>query len=246
MIKNLPFKPLKKMRLYEEVAEQIKQAIFTGQLEPGDRLPSERDLSKIFNTGRPTIREALRTLSLMGLIEVNTGAKGSIVRECNINEYIETIRSQLLWLIKLDKKTIEEAWLVRKYLELGIAHAVARNATKNDIKKLDAIIKKMEACVDDIQAYFPMAVEFHKELALLTKNKIFYLIWEIFHDILLEGYIPILREMFPKGASKLLEANKVLLSAIKSKDPITINEAMEIHAKAENVYSSNSHKVEAN
>jgi len=245
MRKNFPFKPLKKMRLYEEVAAQIKQAIFTGQLEPGERIPSERDLCKIFNVGRPTVREALRTLSLMGLIEVNTGIKGSIVKECNINEYIETIRGQLLWLVKLDKRTIEEAWRVRKYIELGIAHAVAMNASKKDIRKLDSMIKKMEASVDDIQAYFPMAVEFHQELALLTKNKIFYLIWEIFHDILLEGYIPVLGEIFPEGASKLFEANKNLLNAIKSKDPNAINEAMEKHAEEENIFSSHAHKMEA-
>ncbi|MBW1690803.1 MAG: FadR family transcriptional regulator [Deltaproteobacteria bacterium] len=65
MRKHFPFTPLKKKRLYEEVAEQIKQPIFTGQLEPGDRLPSERDLCKLFKVGRPTVSESLRTLSLM-------------------------------------------------------------------------------------------------------------------------------------------------------------------------------------
>lgn len=246
MRKSLPFTPLKKIRLYEEVAEQIKQSIFTGQLKPGDRLPPERELCDIFNVGRPTIREALRTLSILGLIEVNAGIKGSIVKECDINQYMEAIREQLSWLIKVDKKTIEDVWEVRKYIELGIAHSLVINATKKDLKKLDHIIKKMEACSDDIQAYFRLAVEFHQELALSTKNKIFYMVWEIFHDILLKGYIPILEEIFPEGPSKLLEANKILLSAIKSKDPDAIDKAMETHAEEEKFFSPHPHKMAAN
>jgi hypothetical protein len=49
----------------------------------------------------------------------------------------------------------------------------------------------MGACGDDIDAYFHLAVEFHQQLALASKNKIFFLIWEMFHDVLLKGYIPI-------------------------------------------------------
>ena len=177
----------------------------------------------------------------MGLVDVNTGIKGSTVKECDINQYMEAIREQLSWLIKVDRKTIKDVWEVRKYIELGVAFSVAINATKNDIKKLDAILKKMEDCVDDIQAYFPLAVEFHQKLALSTKNMIFILIWEIFHDILLKGYIPILEEIFPEGPSKLLEANNTLMRAIKSKDPDAINEAMEVHAEEEKFFSSHPH-----
>lgn len=96
----------------------------------------------------------------------------------------------------------------------------------------------MEACSHDIQAYFRIAVEFHQELALATKNKLFYPIWEIFHDILLKGYIPILEQIFPEGPSKFLEVNKILLTAIRSRDPDPIAEAMEIHAEEERFFTS--------
>jgi len=238
MQKPLSFKPLKKMRLYEEVANQIKQPIFDGKLQPGDKLPAERELCEMFNVGRPTIREALRTLSIMGLIEVNTGKRGSIVKECDITQYMEAMREQLSWLIKVEEKTIRDLWEVRKYIELGIAHSVAANATKSDLKKLDRIIKKMESCSRDIHAYFPIAIEFHKELSLITKNKIFYIVWGLFQDILLKGYVPILDEIFPEGPSKLLESNKILLKAIKSKDLRAIDKAMEIHAEEEKFFRS--------
>lgn len=233
MQKPLSFKPLKKIRLYEEVAEQIKETIFNGQLKPGEHLPPEREMCEIFNVGRPTIREALRTLSVMGLIEVNTGKRGSVVKDCDITQYMEAMREHLSWLIKVDEKTVKDLWEVRKYIELGIAHSMASNATKSDFQKLDRLIKKMGACKDDIQAYFPIAVEFHKELALSTKNKIFYLVWEIFHNILLKGYIPLLEKLFPQGPSQLLEANIGLLRAIKTRDHSAIDKVMEIHAEAE-------------
>jgi GntR family transcriptional regulator, transcriptional repressor for pyruvate dehydrogenase complex len=87
MTESLPYKLLKKTRLYEQVVEQIQKTIINGKLQPGDRLPSERDLAEMFHVGRTTIRESLRTLGIMGLIEVRTGQKGSIVRVCDISHY---------------------------------------------------------------------------------------------------------------------------------------------------------------
>ncbi len=81
MKNKLSYKPIKKTRLYEEVTNQIKASIFKGELKPGDQLPSERELSETFNVGRPTIREALRTLGVLGMIESNPGIKGSVVKK---------------------------------------------------------------------------------------------------------------------------------------------------------------------
>ncbi|MGD9124041.1 MAG: FadR/GntR family transcriptional regulator [Desulfarculaceae bacterium] len=233
MNKSLPFKQVKRSRLYEDVADQIKQAIFEGQLKPGDSLPSERVLSEMFGVGRPTIREALRILDIMGLIEINSGIKGSKVKQVDITQYLETMRDQLASLIHLNEETIDNLSEVREFVELGIAHAAARNATPQDFKRLHRLIAEMEACGEDIYAYFPVATEFHQELALATKNSIFYIIWNMFHDILLKGYMPMLEELFPEGPSRLLEPNKVLLKAIESGDPQAIEQAMEFHAEQE-------------
>ena len=239
MPNKLPFTPPKKTRLYEDVAEQIKQAIYDGVLKPGDHLPSERELCGVFNVGRPTIREALRTLTVMGLLETNHGFKGSVVKENDITQYMESVREQLSWLIKTDKKTLKELWEVRKYIELGIAHLVANNARPDDFNKIDALILKMKLCGKDAKAYFTLAVEFHRQLALASGNKIFYLIWEMFHDILLKGYMPNLNELFPEGCEKLLEVNTEMLEAIKSRDTERIDKAMEAHASSENLFGKN-------
>jgi len=236
MTKKLPFKQVKRTHLYEKVAEQIKTAIFDGLLEPGDSLPSERELSETFGVGRPTIREALRILHVMGLINISAGIRGSTVREIDLTQYLETIREQLAYLIHVDKQSIQDVWEVRKYVELGIAHSAARNATEQDIANLEQLFQKMEECGADIHAYFPIAVEFHQKLALASGNSIFYIIWNIFHDILLKGYMPILEDLFPEGPQRLLHSNRVLLTAIKSGDHAAIERTMEIHAEEERLF----------
>ena len=238
MKKQLPFRQLKKTHLYKEVAEQIKEAILDGHLKPNERLPSERDLCKMFGVGRPTVREALRVLDNMGLIEIGAGVKGSIVKDVDITQYMEAVRQQMSHLIKVDEETIRELWEVRKYIELGITLTAADNAIKQDFDMLHEYIRRMEACGDDTRAYFPLAVEFHKYLARSTQNRMFYILWGIFEDILLKGYMPNLESLFPEGPSKLLESNKKLLKAMESGDPDKIKIAMEIHAEEERFFAS--------
>lgn len=234
-----PFTPLKKVRLYEEVANQIKKSIFDGFLKPGDSLPSERELSDMFTVGRPTVREALRMLDVLGLIETNPNQRGYVVREADITKYMDTLREQLVWLIHADKKTLRDLWEVRKFIELGVSHTVALKASDQDLDDLDLVLEEMKAVVDDFDAYFPLASDFHKKLALISKNKIFFIILSMIHDILLKGYMPVLMELFPKGPVQLYEVNKLIVDAIRSRDPDKIDKAMEIHSKAEDVFQPN-------
>jgi len=232
MTKKLSYTPLKKKRLYEEVADQIKQTIFNGDLAPGDRLPSERDLAEMFDVGRPTIREAMRTLSVLGLIESNPGFKGSVVKRLELKQYLDAMGDQFTWMIQADQKSFEEIAEARKYIELGIAHAVARHATDGEIQALDAYITDMEAAGGDVDQYFTVAFAFHFKLAELSRNKIYYMTWKLFYDIGIEGY-PILATMYPGDIPRLLEVNKLMLDAIKSRDPVRIDEAMMRHAEVE-------------
>ena len=233
---NFPYKPLKKSRLYEEVSDQIKQSIFDGHLKPGDQVPPERDLARMFNVGRPTIREALRTLTVLGLIKSSHGKKGAIVIETDITQYMETFREQMSWLIKTDKNTLADLWEVREFIELGVSHSVAKNASDEDIDDLYNNIEQMVRAGDDFETYISIATDFHKKLAQLSGNKVFYIIWSMIHDVLIKGYSSNHRELFPKGPGKLLEANKMVVEAIRSRDPDKIDRTMKLHSKAEDVF----------
>jgi len=230
--KKIKYQPLKKNRLYEDVADQIKKTIFNGDLKPGDQLPSERDLAVMFNVGRPTVREALRTLTVLGLIKSNQGFKGSVVKEIDITQYLEAMGEQFIWMIEANEKSFKEMWEVRKYVELGIAHLVAENASEQEIKDLETYISKMEGCGNDIKKYFPIAMDFHLKLAQISKNKMFYFIWKLFYEICIKGS-PIFEGMYPDKISKLLEGNKIMLEAIKSREPDKIDKAMKKHVEEE-------------
>jgi len=231
MKKKPSYKPIKKLRLYEEVADQIKKTIFQGDLEPGDQLPSERDLAETFNVGRPTIREALRTLGVLGLIESNPGFKGSVIKKIDVGLYLDAMGDQFAWMIQADKKSFKEVWEARKYIELGIAHLVSQNASDKEIKDLNQYIKRMESSLDNVTKYFSIAVEFHLKLAELSRNKFFYMMWKLFYDISLNS--PLLKVMYPDQIHRLLDVNKLMLAAIESKDPEKIDKAMMKHAEEE-------------
>jgi len=238
MKNSFPYKPLKKNRLYEEVANQIKQSIFDGHLKPGDQVPPERDLAEMFNVGRPTIREALRTLTVLGLIQSSQGQKGSTIKQADITQYMDTLREQMSWLINADKNTLSDLWEVRKFIELGVSHAVARNASDRDIESLNEIMEKMVKAKDDFEVYISFATDFHKKLAQLSGNKVFYIVWSMIQDIMVKGYSSKHKEYFPAGPEKLLEANKRVVEAIKSRNPEKINAAMTFHSKVEDVFHS--------
>ncbi|MEW6376401.1 MAG: GntR family transcriptional regulator, partial [Thermodesulfobacteriota bacterium] len=72
-------KPIQKYRKSVEIAQQIKSLIVNKNLKPGDKLPTERELTSIFSVSRPALREALRSLDMMGLIEIHQG-KGTFVK----------------------------------------------------------------------------------------------------------------------------------------------------------------------
>lgn len=231
MKKKLKYAPLKKKRLYEEVADQLKKSIFKGDLEPGDQLPSERELSVMFDVGRPTIREALRTLSVLGLIESNPGFKGSVVKKIELSQYLDAMSEQFAWMIQADEQSFEEISEARKYIELGIAHTVAQQADENDFAELEQDLDKLDACVDDPKKYLKGAAEFHFKLARLSNNRIYHMIWKLFYDICFKG-ASIMKDMYDP-VPRLLEANRVMLDAIKSRDPDKIDRAMKFHAEME-------------
>ena len=86
------FKKAKQNRVFQDVVEQIQDAIIKGKLKPGARLPAERELKDLFNTSRGTLREALRVLEQKGLIEIKLGVSGgAIVKRIDAEPIVESL-----------------------------------------------------------------------------------------------------------------------------------------------------------
>jgi len=90
------FKKAKQNRVFQDVVEQIQDAILSGELEPGAKLPAERELKEMFNTSRGTLREALRVLEQKGLIQIKLGvAGGAIVKQIDTDPMAESLATSL-------------------------------------------------------------------------------------------------------------------------------------------------------
>src|ERR687891_891705 len=108
--------PIKSTRIYEEIVRQIRQMISEGRLKSGDQLPPERDLAEKFVVSRTSVREALRALESVGLIEIRPG-EGTFVREVSVDALVEPLALVLL----SQRAMIEELFEARRLLEPAIA-----------------------------------------------------------------------------------------------------------------------------
>src|ERR1700682_809656 len=125
-------KPISRLSLSDEIVEQIIDLISRGILRPGGRMPSEKQLCQQFGVGRTSVREALRSLSVMGILESHAG-DGTFV-SLNRNRYIERA---FQWGLLLDRKVAEDLVQTRLILESNTAYVAARKATPNDLEELE-------------------------------------------------------------------------------------------------------------
>ena len=167
--------PNKTRRAFEEVSAKIKKAIINGEYKPGDRLPSEVELSRQFNVSRQTVREALRILELSGFITIQKGGGGGAVIKDTISN---TISRLFLDAFQLEKITIGELTVARFEIEKIVLKYAIENADEADIKRLQENVrdarKKIEANINIIDEN----IQFHNLLAKASKNHLFIIVVE--------------------------------------------------------------------
>ena len=133
---------VRKNRRYEQVAEQIQGLIARGVLKAGDRLPPERELVAKFGVGRGSIRDAIRTLEVMGIVEPRQG-HGTVVRELSAESLVVPLASVL----SEKRHLVGELLDVRRMIEPALANRAARNATPEEIAGLEDILRRQQAKV---------------------------------------------------------------------------------------------------
>src|SRR5262245_48296712 len=135
------FKTVKLNRAYQDVVDQIQEAIIDGSLKPGSQLPAERDLKEQFGVSRGTLREALRVLEQKGLIEIRTGvAGGSVIREVNS----ETLSENIGLLIRNCSVSLRDLAEFREGMEGGVAALAAQRITDQERMELQVLLDEAE------------------------------------------------------------------------------------------------------
>ncbi len=218
------FTPVKVVRASEDVAEQIKEAIFSGKLRPGDRLPPERVLVREFGLSRVTIREAIRMLEAAGVIRVKTGANGgAFVTEATP----KIVTDSLTTLLRLRKATIRELSEARKVVETAIAEMAALRADAEDLAAMERAIEHTRQAIAGNTPYAPASLEFHTALAKAAKNSVLLSTVLSFRDPVYDA----LNRLDDVQEMRLLalEHHQELCNAIRRRDAAEARRIMEIH-----------------
>ena len=161
----MELRKITKSRLVDQISEMIYQKIADGELSPGERLPSEMELSEQLCVGRPTIREAMNRLIGIGLI-----TRDSYYMYVSKSPS-ECVRSGLVPLL-LDEWEIRELYEARLLIECDLLTLAINKATPEDIQHLRQINKKMESSQLAVESYWENDVEFHSYIAQLSGNNV--------------------------------------------------------------------------
>ncbi len=132
-------KPLPSKRAFEEIADQVKELVFSKALKPGDRLPTEREMATHFASGRTAVREALRILEQSGLVMIRQGNEGGVFVK-NVDPHIASV--SLYDTIRRADMRLEDVYLVRVPAELLVLDLVISNAGPVELDSLERSIEE--------------------------------------------------------------------------------------------------------
>ncbi len=222
----MSLRPIKKVRLYETVIEQIREMINTGKFPPGTRLPPERELAGAFNVGRPAVREALKILDAAGILDIRQGS-GIYVREPKSGGDKQTMVLSLL----LEKNDLISLLELRKILEIGTVRLAAQRATPQDIKHMEEACKSLETRISNEKGGAAEDYLFHYRLAMATHNRAIINIFSAIAD--LYGHT-IIRNMsqslqIPGRPRAMLKEHEMILDAVRRRNPAEAERCMAEH-----------------
>ncbi len=215
------FETIRKNRVHEEVARQIERLILT-KLHPGDKLPGERELAEMLGVSRSSIRDAIRRLEIVGLVEPRQGA-GTLVREIST----DTLVSPLANVIAHRRQLVSELLDFRKMLEPPLAARAATHASTGEIAGMDEILRRQDRKVRAGELAVEEDTEFHYRIALASGNSVVLKVVDVVMDFLRETRS---RSLQSEGRpQKSLAGHKRILAAIKRRDAAAAEGAMRQH-----------------
>jgi GntR family transcriptional repressor for pyruvate dehydrogenase complex len=220
---NIQFEAIRKDRtkIYEAVAEQIQRRIVE-DLEPGDALPAERELGRMFRVSRGSVRDAIRKLELLGLVEARQGSR-TVVREPSADALSTPLASVLLQ----KREVISELLDFRKMLEPPLARRAALHASLEQIEQMEEILRRQELKLDSGKTAVDEDSQFHYCIALAAHNSVVVKVVNILMDLLRKTRE---RSLQTEGRQqKSLAGHRRILAALKRGDGSAAEAAMRRH-----------------
>ena len=219
---ELSLEPIEKNTVTELVARRLVAQLSSGALKPGDKLPAERELARQLNVGRSTVREALKLLTLSGLLDSRPG-DGTYVRR----EFGAFLSQQIQWPVLLSVDDLDMIVEVREGLEVKAARMAAKRATQEDIDKIGVFKQLLEIEGRDVERETDLDLEFHHAIASASRNSLLCRLMISLHDILRE-YIALSNQTTDRLETTVAE-HQAIYDAIVAGDSDAAEQAMIKH-----------------
>ncbi len=205
----LVFQPIKIKKIYEEIVEQLKELIRTGNLKPGDKLPSEREMAESMKVSRSSVREALTALEALGILDVHPG-EGTFIKQTSKSEIFES----LALVLAMERNPSAQLMEVRRILETESAALASLRATEVNLSKIKANLNQMKNA-HSIQEAVEYDLKFHFAIAEATQNTILLRIMNTIADLMHNTFFQDRVELFTdsqKGPRILKEHEEIYMA----------------------------------
>lgn len=225
------FKPSRASRAFEDVVAQIQEAVLTGRLAVGERLPAERQLQTVFGVSRGTLREALRALEQKGLLTIKTGVRGGpVVRQVGTR----LVSESLDLLLRYQKISLRELAEFREAVEGVVAAAAAARAQREDLRELREILRAAEALLEaepfNWERFVAEDNRFHFALARIADNRVFESVVQTIYENItpyFTRHLPRERRLMRQNAEEL----RGILEAVIARDPKQARRRVQAHVR---------------
>lgn len=172
------FGAVAKSTLADEVAQRVAEMIRDGTYEPGDRLPAISEMASRFEVGHPTLREALKKLEVLGSVEIKHGS-GVYVK----NNQDILLMSNPIFAGEVSREMLLDLIEARMPIELKSVIGAARNASEEDITRLEELLQRAEDNLDDGEMLTKMNMAFHREIAVTSGNVVMAQVLEVLANL---------------------------------------------------------------
>lgn len=219
----LNIKPVKKVSLCDYVIDQLKELIIKGELKVGQKIPPERELAELFNVSRSSVREAMKVLSLQGLVK-RTNA-GTVVS----SDFGSIIEEMFTLQILLNHAGYKEIFETRRLLEKELVFLAATRRTEEELADIEKEVNRMAHAVknNDKDLFIEADISFHQQIALASQNTVLLYLYNAIIDLVLKVANEVANDRRVLDIS--LNFHKEILELIKVRDSIAARDTMEKH-----------------
>jgi GntR family transcriptional regulator, transcriptional repressor for pyruvate dehydrogenase complex len=175
------FEAVRKTKVYEQAAQQLQRMIRDGLIQPGDKLPPERELAEMLQVSRGSLRDAIRTLELMGLVEPRQG-EGTVVCDPSAKSLINPLATVLL----RQRELIGDLLEFRRMIEPTLAGRAAENVSDEELAYMEDILRRQKDKVSRGELAIEEDSEFHYAIAQAAGNSVVLKVLDAFMDLLRE------------------------------------------------------------